>query len=116
MTINLEGCLVGLGNPLLDISSPVDTALLEKYNLKSNDAIMAEDKHIPLFSDLISSYKVEYVAGGATQNAIRGAQWMLPPRSTVYMGCVGQVYRGFILFELSLRSYFLTSNNYYKER
>lgn len=36
---------------------------------------------------------VEYIAGGATQNSVRVAQWMLAaegaPGSTTYMGCVG---------------------------
>ncbi len=34
---------------------------------------------------------VEYIAGGATQNSIRIAQWMLQvPGATSYMGCVGK--------------------------
>jgi len=35
---------------------------------------------------------VEYIAGGATQNSVRVAQWMLAPEtgSTAYMGCVGE--------------------------
>merc|ERR1719335_828602 len=33
---------------------------------------------------------VKYIAGGATQNSIRVAQWMLQaPGATAYMGCVG---------------------------
>jgi len=33
---------------------------------------------------------VEYIAGGAAQNAIRGAQWMLQvPKATGYIGCIG---------------------------
>lgn len=33
---------------------------------------------------------VEYIAGGATQNSVRVAQWMLPAGSACYMGCVGK--------------------------
>ena len=34
---------------------------------------------------------VEYIPGGATQNSIRIAQWMLQvPGATSYMGCVGK--------------------------
>merc|ERR1719310_211568 len=34
---------------------------------------------------------VQYIAGGATQNSIRVAQWMLQtPGSTAYMGCIGK--------------------------
>lgn len=83
--------LLGMGNPLLDISAEVDTALLEKYGLKAGDAILAEDKHQPLFGELVKMSNVQYIAGGATQNTIRVAQWMLQqPGATAYMGCIGK--------------------------
>jgi adenosine kinase len=31
-----------------------------------------------------------YFIGGAAQNSARGAQWMLPPNSSSYFGCVGK--------------------------
>jgi len=37
-----------LGNPLLDMQVTGGEKLLEKYELKSNDAILAEDKHSPM--------------------------------------------------------------------
>ena len=37
-----------LGNPLLDIQVRNGEKLLEKYDLKANDAILAEEKHIPM--------------------------------------------------------------------
>lgn len=37
-----------LGNPLLDIQVNHGEALLKKYNLKANDAILAEEKHNPM--------------------------------------------------------------------
>jgi len=83
--------LLGMGNPLLDISAEVDAALLEKYGLKAGDAILAEDKHQPLFGELVKMPNVQYIAGGATQNTIRVAQWMLQqPGATAYMGCIGK--------------------------
>lgn len=82
--------LLGMGNPLLDISAEVDEALLEKYELKAGDAILAEAKHQPLFGEMIKNPNVQYIAGGATQNSIRVAQWMLQqPGATAYMGCIG---------------------------
>lgn len=34
---------------------------------------------------------MEYIAGGATQNSIRVAQWMLQiPGATSYVGCIGK--------------------------
>ncbi|KAJ3209260.1 adenosine kinase [Dinochytrium kinnereticum] len=81
--------LLGLENPLLDISAVVDKAFLAKYNLKDNDAILAGDEHKPIYNELINNFKVDYVAGGAAQNTLRGAQWLLPPRSTVFLGAIG---------------------------
>jgi adenosine kinase len=43
-----EGLLLGLGNPLLDISAVVDTKFLEKNDLQQDNAILAEDKHMPM--------------------------------------------------------------------
>ena len=37
-----------MGNPLLDMQVTGGEALLEKYGLKSNDAILAEEKHMPM--------------------------------------------------------------------
>uniref|UniRef100_A0A3B3VTX0 Adenosine kinase n=2 Tax=Poecilia TaxID=8080 RepID=A0A3B3VTX0_9TELE len=41
--------LFGMGNPLLDICAVVDKDFLDKYSLKPNDQILAEDKHKALF-------------------------------------------------------------------
>ncbi|KXN84999.1 Adenosine kinase [Leucoagaricus sp. SymC.cos] len=78
-----------LGNPLLDMQATNGEKLLEKYGLKANDAILAEEKHMPIYEEVVKDYKVTYVAGGASQNAARGAAYILPPKSVVYSGCVG---------------------------
>jgi len=84
-----ESVILGMGNPLLDISAVVKTEMLEKYNLKANDAILYEKEDI--FEDLAKDYEVEYIAGGATQNSCRVAQWILEkPESVAYFGCVGK--------------------------
>lgn len=69
-----EGILYGMGNPLLDISAVVDEEFLNKYDIKLNNAILAEDKHLPMYDEMASKYNVDYIAGGATQNSIRVAQ------------------------------------------
>ncbi|KAI8622137.1 adenosine kinase b [Chytriomyces sp. MP71] len=81
--------LLFLGQPLLDISAHVDPLLLEKYALKPNDMILAEERHKSLFHELATNYSVFYTAGGSSQNTARGAQWLLPPYSTCFIGCVG---------------------------
>lgn len=40
---------------------------------------------------MTKDYKIEYIAGGATQNSCRVAQWILEePNSVAYFGCVGK--------------------------
>lgn len=115
-----------MGNPLLDMQATNGEELLKKYDLKANDAILAEEKHSSMYAelvfrssnwnakqemcsydDVVKYYNVTYVAGGAAQNAARGAavssrtknpilhrsliilQYILPPNSVVYTGCVG---------------------------
>eukprot|EP00461_Guttulinopsis_vulgaris_P001430 UN01430 len=83
--------LFGLGNPLLDISVNAGDELFNKYDLKPANAILAEDKHLPLYDEIQAApYTPEYVAGGSAQNSIRVAQWMLQKEgATAYTGCVG---------------------------
>ncbi|KAF4380164.1 hypothetical protein F8388_023340 [Cannabis sativa] len=86
-----EGILLGMGNPLLDISAVVPEEFLKKYDVKPNNAILAEDKHLPMYDELANEYDVEFIAGGATQNSIKVAQWMLQiPGATSYMGSIGK--------------------------
>lgn len=84
---------MGMGNPLLDISAEVGQDVLDKYDVKLDSAILAEDKHQPIYKELVDSYSPQYIAGGATQNSIRVAQWMLKPAgmegATAFMGCIG---------------------------
>ncbi|KAH3672415.1 hypothetical protein WICMUC_004251 [Wickerhamomyces mucosus] len=82
--------LVALGNPLLDLQVDVEPSYLEKYSLKANDAILIEEKHLPIFKESLENPTVKSIAGGAAQNAARGAQYILPENSVVYFGSVGK--------------------------
>lgn len=85
-----DAVILGIGNPLLDISAEVSQETLDRYGLVRGNAILAEAKHEALYEDLARLEQVKYVAGGATQNSIRVAQWMLQePKMTAYMGCIG---------------------------
>lgn len=72
-----ENLLLGCGNPLLDISAIVDKEFLDKYGMKSDDAILAADIHKPLYSELCDKFNADFIAGGSVQNALRCAQWIL---------------------------------------
>jgi len=89
--MSLEGALFCIENPLLDISVEVDAAYLEKYGLDANSAILAEEKHFAIYEEVVQKYKVQYIAGGSTQNTARVAQWMTPQANAVtFVGCVGK--------------------------
>ena len=85
---------MGMGNPLLDISADVGQDILDKYDVKVDNAILAEEKHIPIYKELVDNHSPQFIAGGATQNSIRVAQWIMTangkPGQTAYMGCVGK--------------------------
>ena len=92
------GVLLGVGNPLLDITVCGDTTFLQKYDLQANNAIIAGDEHMPMFDEMMRKYEPIYGAGGATQNSIRVAQWLLrTDHATTFFGCVGEDARGEIL-------------------
>ncbi|CAH2321672.1 adenosine kinase isoform X1 [Pelobates cultripes] len=86
-----ENTLFGMGNPLLDICAVVDKDFLDKYGLKANDQILAEEKHKELFEELVKRFKVDYHAGGSTQNSVKVAQWMIqkPHKVATFFGCIG---------------------------
>ena len=78
----MEGVLLGMGNPLVDISAQVPMEFLAKYDCHLNNgtyirrclhissylAILAEEKHANIFKDMEQNFPVQYIAGGATQN------------------------------------------------
>ncbi|CAN9093318.1 unnamed protein product [Alternaria alternata] len=94
--------LLCLENPLLDIQGVGDQALLDKYGLKANDAILADpEKHMGLYEDLLQNYNAVLIAGGAAQNTARGAAYILEPKSVVYIGCIGKDKYGETLEKIS---------------
>jgi len=82
--------ILGMGNPLLDISCEVKESFLEKYEVKLGDAVLCGDKHKGIYAELSAMDDVQYIAGGATLNTIRVAQWMLGENGTTgYIGAIG---------------------------
>lgn len=82
--------LLALGNPLLDLQVDVTEEYLNKYDLKANDAILIEDKHKPIYEEVMQMDNKHILAGGAAQNAARGAAYVLPKDSVIYYGSVGK--------------------------
>lgn len=63
--------------------------MIEQYGMKLNDTVLAEPHQLGIYDDLINNHNAKLIAGGGAQNTARGAQYMLPPNSTWYVGCVG---------------------------
>ncbi|EXC16196.1 Adenosine kinase 2 [Morus notabilis] len=79
-----QGILLGIGNPLLDISAVVDKEFLQKYDIKLNNAILAEEKHVPMYMDFAFGNETEArtfsrVHGWETENveeiALKISRW-----------------------------------------
>lgn len=85
--------LLGLCNPLLDISAYVEKETLDKYNLEPDNVILAGDEHKDLCKELVEKYQVEYTAGGSAQNVMRVAAGLLKRQGVdarvMFTGCVG---------------------------
>lgn len=85
-----ENLVLGLCNPLLDLSINVDQAFLDKFNLKANAAILADDAQMKEIKDSLDKSKVEYIAGGSAQNTLRVLSWMVNHKNlATFMGCIG---------------------------
>ncbi|TPP67547.1 Adenosine kinase A [Fasciola gigantica] len=85
-----QGCVLGVGQPLLDYLTHVDDDVYVKYQLKKDNAILDKGEHAPLFEELVRQYEVQYEAGGAGLNTIRMIQWILKkPHACAFVGCVG---------------------------
>lgn len=91
--------LLGICNPILDITATVPPEFLAKYHLKENDAILASEEHQDLGQEVLSSFPVQFSAGGSGQNTLRTAQFFLPKGSAAYVGCIGDDENGKIMRE-----------------
>lgn len=85
-----EGILLGIGNALLDITIVTDTSFLKRFDLQANNAIIADERHKGIYCTMLEEFEPTYLPGGATQNSIRVAQWLLHrPKATTFFGSVG---------------------------
>eukprot|EP01064_Diplonema_japonicum_P028500 TRINITY_DN4380_c0_g1_i1.p1 TRINITY_DN4380_c0_g1~~TRINITY_DN4380_c0_g1_i1.p1 ORF type:complete len:469 (+),score=30.77 TRINITY_DN4380_c0_g1_i1:40-1407(+) len=82
--------VVGLGNPLLDVSDVITDEFLEKYNLTRNGACVAEPSHEPVFEYLKNSKTAVKIPGGSCLNTLRVSQWLNQIETAcTYLGTVG---------------------------
>eukprot|EP01071_Lankesteria_metandrocarpae_P003996 Lankesteria_metandrocarpae@DN3315_c0_g1_i1.p1 len=83
--------VLGMGNPLLDISANVSGELLRKYKMNPNDMIFETEAQTGLYEDLKGHAGVVFTSGGATQNSIRVFAALSKTGDTAsYTGCAGR--------------------------
>uniref|UniRef100_A0A0N5BT03 Adenosine kinase n=1 Tax=Strongyloides papillosus TaxID=174720 RepID=A0A0N5BT03_STREA len=98
-----EGVILGAGNPLLDMEVTVDQAFLDKYKLKSNDAILADETHEALFRELEQMKDISYIPGGSCQNSLRVCQWIVrKEKACTFFGTIGDDKNGETLKEKAM--------------
>jgi len=85
--------IVGICQPLLDISAHVEDDFIKRYGVDIGAATLASERQMPMFEEMRSFPNVEYTPGGATLNSIRIAQWILGSGatdiSTGFIGAIG---------------------------
>lgn len=97
---NYDHILFGMCNPLLDIAAKVTVEFaVDKYGAEFGNAILANEKNIGVYDDLVNNYEVNYTAGGAGMNVMRTFQWLLNkgPGKCSFTGSIGKDKFGEIL-------------------
>jgi adenosine kinase len=83
--------MLGFCNPLIDATAQVTPEYLKEWNLKNDDAILADETYQPLIDDVCKKDNSIITQGGALQNTLVMAQWMIQkPGMTTIVGAVGQ--------------------------
>ena len=92
-------------NPLIDATIEVGPEYLQKWNLRNDDAILADEKYQPLVEEVVNDPKVYMTGGGSCQNTLVMAQWMLQDKgTTAIVGAVGDDHNKEILENLMQKS------------
>jgi adenosine kinase len=77
--------LIGIGNPIIDISAEISAETIKKFNLKWGDSFCYNDQDddcTGFFSELEKEEKVTHIPGGSIQNSLRVASWCLNMEKT----------------------------------
>jgi len=85
--------ILGLGNPIIDISAEADQATLDKFEIVSGTTTFCNDKNMPFYDFLEARPEVTYIPGGSVTNSIRVSNWLLQNSEkfgTSMLGCIGK--------------------------
>jgi adenosine kinase len=91
--------IIGIGDPIVDISSQVDNELINKLNMSWGDTIFIDEfaENEEIFNDLERMPEVRFIPGGSVQNTLRVLSWCLNMNANyknkikvTMLGCVGE--------------------------
>jgi hypothetical protein len=63
--------IIGLGNPIIDISATAEEESLKTYNLEYGRTVFKNDENVGIYDYLESQKDVSYIPGGSITNSIR---------------------------------------------
>jgi hypothetical protein len=63
--------IVGLGNPIIDISATVEEESLKTYKLEYGRTVFKNDENVGIYDHIESQKDVSYIPGGSITNSIR---------------------------------------------
>lgn len=88
--------VLGIGDPIVDISSEIEEKSIINYGLEWGRTVMADEKSIGIFNEIERSEKISYIPGGSVQNTMRVISWCLEQNQMTkgkfkisMLGCVG---------------------------
>jgi len=84
--------ILGLGNPIVDISANTDEETLKKYGLEFGRTVFCNDQNVGFYDLIEAQSDVMYIPGGSVTNSIRITNWMLNGSNDygcMLLGCIG---------------------------
>uniref|UniRef100_A0A915LL59 Adenosine kinase n=1 Tax=Meloidogyne javanica TaxID=6303 RepID=A0A915LL59_MELJA len=79
--MDYKNILVGIGNPLLDITANVDKQFVQNHRLEENGSMLVTKKYMDeLIDEILNSQSdpnIEYTPGGTILNTVRIFQWAM---------------------------------------
>ena len=94
----LINSIIALGSPIVDILAEIDESDILKYNLKKDEATLANDVNRQFYNDITGKSQVFESPGGSAQNILRAISWSLMhdntnltgPKKLSMLGCIGE--------------------------
>jgi adenosine kinase len=68
---NTKKFVIGLGNPIIDISANSTEEIIKRFNLSWGGTVFKNDENVGFYDVLESQPDVTYIPGGSVTNSIR---------------------------------------------